>query len=443
MIEHLYHKGVALIQEGRLQEALLPLEVAVMQAPEHCGAIQALAVAFMQQHRYGIAIPLLQHVQEIGARNGVEYPDAWNNLGGCYRNTGAIDRAKWCYERAVEIYPQGQEARINLTGLYINEGAPERVLEACENAPQDDARVQTHRAIALLEMGRLADGWAAYDARFGLPKYHKRAYACPLWDGQPVDTLAVHGEQGIGDEILFAAWLPEARKRCRRLVIECEPRLVTLFARSFDAECYGTDEALQAAVGPVDAYVPFGTLPRLLGALPPPHKGYLRADAALVEHYRAKLRSIGAGPYTGFAWSGGTMVTHQHLRNPELEHIQRIITAAGGTGVSVQYGGAGEAAGGLGLAHWQQAIDSLDDQAALIAALDCVITVCQTAVHVAGSQNVPVWVLCPKKAAWRYGLTGERMPWYPSARVFRQARHDDWSSVADAVCAVLERRAAA
>jgi hypothetical protein len=163
---------------------------------------------------------------------------------------------------------------------------------------------------------------------------------------------------------------------------------------------------------------------------------WLKADPELVRMYREKLESIGDGPYIGVSWKGGLSKTHAHLRSSTKADWERIVQH--GTVVSLQYGDAQQYADDLGIPHWPEAIADLDHFAALIMALDLVVSVCNTTIHVSGALGIPTWIMVPSKPAWRYGLTGDRMPWYPEARMFRQIGND-WSSVYSTV----EKRLAA
>jgi hypothetical protein len=118
---------------------------------------------------------------------------------------------------------------------------------------------------------------------------------------------------------------------------------------------------------------------------------------------------------------------------------------AGVSWVSLQYGevaaevAALQADYGVRLTHWQEILDHYDDTAALVGALDLVVTVCTAMVHLSGGLGQPVWVLVPARAEWRYGMRGESMPWYPSARLFRQDAGEDWKPVVARVACAVDR----
>ncbi|HEU4344740.1 MAG TPA: hypothetical protein VFU31_24560, partial [Candidatus Binatia bacterium] len=172
-----------------------------------------------------------------------------------------------------------------------------------------------------------------------------------------------------------------------------------------------------------DAMVAMGSQP-LFGGSIPPHGAYLKPDPERVSFYRQKLEALGRGPYIGFSWFGGLKKTHTHLRNVHQEKWKPFTRY--GTPISIQYGEVGRKEHQqLSLPHWQEAIDDLDEFAALVKALDLVVCVNSTPVHFCGAMDVPCWTLTPAAPAWRYQLKGDSIPWYRSVKQYRQ-EGTDW-----------------
>jgi hypothetical protein len=317
-------------------------------------------------------------------------------------------------DKAVELAPT-PIALSNLSGTYINDGQPELAIEWADEALKLEPKhpqARNHKALALLEMGRYEEGWAIYDARLDLPHFHRRPYTCPMWDGKPVKRLAIHGEQGLGDEILFLTCLKQLRDRAEEVAIEVSPRLVPLMQNSFpDCQVFGSHEELIAAFQP-DAYVAMGSLPGL--CWPVQRNAYLKPSQVY-----PKQR-------VGISWKGGTLLTHQVLRNAPPE-LWKTFLELGCT--SLQYGDVADEAELIGIEHDAGSIADLDRLAAMVKACDLVITVCNTTVHLAGALGVPCLVLVPAAPAWRYGLTGEKMVWYESPVMVRQQEGEPWASV--------------
>ena len=266
----------------------------------------------------------------------------------------------------------------------------------------------------------------------------------PWWDGTPGKTVVLFGEQGLGDEVLFSSCVPDALKVCEQVILHPGPRLEGLMRRSFpDAIVYGGHEKGHTQDDlpwwimnhEIDACLPMGHLPtmyRLSDAAFPKHSGYIVPDPARVEEYRERLKTLGDRPKIGISWQGGAKETRIDYRSVRPELLKSLIEQVPADFVSLQYSrGATEEAASIGVAHWPDAAEAedMDEVAALIAACDLVITVCTTAVHLAGSMNKPCFVMVPDKPAWRYQIKGSGMAWYPSVRLFRQEKAADWEAV--------------
>jgi hypothetical protein len=225
----------------------------------------------------------------------------------------------------------------------------------------------------------------------------------------------------------------------------CNDRLQRLFRRSFpEAEFHpkpikNTPPAWLKQAGRIDYQVYMGSMPGLLRNHWrdfPGHRGYLRADPQRVAHWKARLDALGPGRRIGLSWRGGTVDTRRAMRSLSLDQLLPLFNVPGCRFVSLQYGSdtADEVAQfsartGIALPHWQEAIDDYDETAALVEALDLTISVCTSVIHLGGALGRPVWVMVPGVPEWRYGRRGERMPWYPSVRLFRSPKIGEWDPV--------------
>ena len=311
----------------------------------------------------------------------------------------------------------------------------------------DDHETRLMRAHLNLKRGEFAAGWDEFEARHRSADAVARPGAAPRWNGEPLGgrTLLVAAEQGIGDQIMFASCLPDlladARTRGACCVVEAEPRLVPMFERSFA----GATVRAQGAPRPgrsdapiaADFEIPIGSLPAMYRRTRdafPDHRGYLKADPARVAHWRRRLNELGPRPHVGISWRGGAPGNRRELRSVALEHWAPLLRECG-TAVSLQYGdhrdeiARASDSTGLKLEHWPEVTDDYDDTAALVCALDLVISVCTAIVHLSGALGRPVWVLVPWAPEWRYLAQGDRMPWYPGARLFRQRIAGEWGPV--------------
>jgi tetratricopeptide (TPR) repeat protein len=405
----------SLDSRGRVSEAIASCEAVLRSEPDHACAHAAIGFLLLKRE-FDPAAALLHLDRALAAdRNDAE---THANRAIALQDLGRMDEAFESYDTAL-------------------------TLDASLHA------VRFHRALGLLLMGRYAEAWPDYELRF---KGEGRALVPverPVWRGEPLAqrSLLIYGEQGIGDEIMFASCVPELMRQSRQLLILCTPKLASLFRRSFPGTiCLGHPSpsgapAPELTPGP-DLMVAMGSLPlrfRCAEADFPRHSGYLRADPERVDHYRRRLDALSTRPKVGLSWRGGTQRSRRELRTlPEAE-LAALFEVANVEFVNLQYDSDGTepeiAAARIAgrLHHWPDALDDYDRTAALVCALDLVVSVCTALIHLAGALGRPVWIMAPHVPEWRYGLRGEGMPWYPTARVFRQPSRGDWSSVTHAV----------
>jgi hypothetical protein len=316
---------------------------------------------------------------------------------------------------------------------------------------------QWNRALVLLLRGQFAEGWDGYEHRLFAERESLRLLPFPRWRGEPLagKSLLVHFEQGVGDEIMFASCFHEVLTQAERCVIECRAKLQPLFARSFpEATIVPAEDKPVPSwlddVGAIDYQVASGSLPQLFRRSRDafPARPFLKADPAKVERWRGELACLGPGLKVGVSWRGGSVRTRTLARTIPLREWSAILGVPGCRFVSLQYGEVAEdlrAASDLGHApvvHWPEAIESYDDTAALVSALDVVITVCTALVHLCGGLGQRAWVLVPSVPEWRYGLEGDRTPWYGSVELTRQRDGQGWSAVLARLRSRLEALAA-
>lgn len=253
---------------------------------------------------------------------------------------------------------------------------------------------------------------------------------------------------------MFASIVPDLLARQPgQVIIEAHERIAKTLARSFPT-CHVIPSKQTSRfdwlkdLPDIDFYLPIAELPRFFRPNAdsfPKHTGFLVADPDRVAFWEKRVSEFGTGRKVGISWRGGTERTRQAVRSMKLLDLAPILHMPGLDFVNLQYGKVeseiNEAMNTLGvnIASWPEAIEDLDEFAALISALDLTITVCNTTVHYAGGLNCPVWVMTPKIPGWRYGLSGTTMDWYPSARMFRQPALEDWDSVLSDIVSALEK----
>lgn len=420
-------------------------------APE---AAYALALWHHGQGKHELAVELLRPLVDRPSPRR----EALNLLGLILgRELGQLGEGEHLLRRALEQDPFWQAALSNLGWLLLEKGDYQQGLQLLDAAlarNPEDHETRLMRAYMNLKHGEFDAGWRDYEARLQSSFAVNPPNRFTQWDGTPIgaSTLLISGEQGLGDQIMFASCFGEAIARAGRCVVECDPKLVKLFARSFPAARVqaaappgAADSRLLQSL-PIDRQILMGSLPRFWRGRWsdfPQHTGYLRAAPERIAYWRARLDALGSGPKIGLSWRGGVAATRRHLRSIDLEEFLPLLRKPVKF-VSLQYGDCADdlnalcSKHGLSLPHWRDAIDDYDETAALICALDLVISVCTAVIHLTGALGKPVWVLVPAVAEWRYLDRGEALPWYPSARLYRQTQTGSgWEGVINRVAQEL------
>ncbi len=308
----------------------------------------------------------------------------------------------------------------------------------------ENARLHAAYALALLGDGEFARGWDEYEWRLKLePRVARLAPDAPLWAGEPLGgrSILVEAEQGLGDQIMFASCLPDLERAGAVVAVEVSPRLVSLFRHSFPGiKVLPKGSAPDALPWRPDFRVAFGSLPLRLRRSAedfPISEAYLCAPPELVAEYRARLAALGPGPKIGIAWRGGLPETLGALRSMPLAALAPVTSLSGARFVSLELADCRAEINAAGLAGrvawWDEAPLDMARFAALLTALDGVVSVATTAVHLAGALGRPVWALVSRAGTWRYLWQGEHMPWYSSVQVLRPAGSMDSVCCADEV----------
>ncbi|WP_245986000.1 tetratricopeptide repeat protein [Azospirillum thermophilum] len=423
-------EGEQLFHLGRVAEAAAALARALRIDPLQPMAWNLLGCARREEAPAGT----VQALYHRGLSLDPASPELWNNLSSSRKALDDLPGAVTALRRALALKPGSPEILNNLAdALYLLGRTAEALALAGEALATDpglaDARIL--RAMALLSLGRFAEGWQAWEERWTVPPWSQSVgrFPQPEWRGQPLGDrrLLVWGEQGIGDEIQFAAPLPGLVEAGVRCVLECEPRLIPLLARSLPevelvARRTPPDPRLSAA--DIGAQIPSGSLPRLLltdeaafGGLRP----FLTADPARV----AALRAADADPAVrlriGIAWHTSNP-KYGRTRNIPLPLLTQALALPGVRLVVLQYGDwsgpVAELAGrGVDIVtppateRW----DDLDGLAARIAATDLVVSIDNVTVHMAGALGHPVWALLAHGPDWRWLRDRPDALWYPAS----------------------------
>lgn len=447
---------------GMLPQAVQLLSAHLQARPDDRDAINTLACVLRDQHDYGAAIALLQDAI-------TKAPDAaalWNTLGTVLSARGDGETARTFFLEALRLDPRHPGVRYNLACAELDLGEVDAALADCEQAlaetaePHERATIGFARATMLLCAGRLGEGWDAYEARFdpNLPDSPVFEIELPrLPEGPTSGRVLVVGEQGVGDEILFASLLPDLAVEGVEVAVAVDPRLVGLFARSFPGVSM-VPHATQRDKGrrrrwvpdppAADAWTPMASLARryrrALDAFPD-RRGYLHPAPECIAYWQGWL-SAHRGLKIGLLWKGSSAAGARTLQYCPFAELEPVLKTPGVTFVNLQYGDSATEqaeAQAMGVSMLQppglDLRNDLDDLAALCAALDVVIGPANATTNLAGACGAEAWFLTAP-APWTH-LGGPSPPWYSQARAFTARRHGEWAqAVGELAVALLERR---
>ena len=296
----------------------------------------------------------------------------------------------------------------------------------------DHADCQWDRALTLLEDGKLKDGFEAYESRWNLDRNPRRDLGKPLWDGRELKgkTVLVTHEQGFGDMIQFARYLPMVKARGGTVIVEVQPELARLMST-----VAGVDRAINRGqpLPEFDFYLPMMSLAHVFetdaGSIPA-DVPYLAAPDPQAVQLPANLGSM---KRIGIAWAGRPTHRNDRNRSTGFRHFIELLGLPGVSMFSLQKGPASSEIAELGceslVTDLGGRLKDFADTAAVVSQLDLIVTVDTALAHLAGALGKPVWIALPFAPDWRWMRGRSDSPWYPSARLFRQKRPGAWEGV--------------
>ncbi len=408
--------------------------------PDRPEALHLCGLAAFRRGRHDEAGDLVARAVEQGGA-----PVYWRNLSEIRRMQARLDEALGAARHAVSRDPADPLGLFQLAMVLYDRqelsaciATARAALELRPGLPEAHMKL----AQALLASGEMDEGWQKYEWRWRIPGAPPPVPATdrPQWDGTPTDArLLLVADQGYGDAVMFARYLPWALARAPDVVVAASAELHPLLAaiRPGLKLVAQWEEANGFA-----AWCPFSTLPLLHGtrlATVPGGVPYLPADPARAAMWRARLESAGGLRRIGLVWAGRPTHHNDFNRSVPLAALGPLAALPGVTFVSLQKGPAVAQRG-----DWRGPAplidlggDGFDDTAAIIAGLDLVISVDTAVVHLAGAMGRPCWVMLPFAADWRWMTGRDDSPWYPSLRLFRPAAPRDWPGLVAQVARAL------
>ncbi|MBP2314150.1 tetratricopeptide repeat protein [Azospirillum soli] len=448
---------------GRLDDAARLYRLVLAVEPAQPDALHLLGVLEAQRGTHEAAVPLITRSVRLRPEAG----QPWAHLGGALHALRRSDEAAAALTRALTLDPAQSDALDNLGAALhalaqytaarawliraerMRPGHPETLLnlgtvlrdlrrfaeaEACFDAAiarrPNHANAHLARAVGRLVQGDLLAGWDEFEWRW-------RRFPTPPWAGEPLDgrTILLHAEQGFGDAIQFARYAPLVARAGGRVILEVHPLLSRLIG-TLGPEVQVVERGPEPP--PHDLHCPLMSLPRAFRtdlATIPAARSYLSADPGDIARQRARMEE-GDGLRVGLVWAGNPKHRNDRNRSIPPDRLRPLLAVPGVRFFSLQVGDARDALPD-GVTDLINGVHDFADTAAILANLDLLIAVDTATIHLAGALGVPAWLLLPFAPDWRWLLDRGDTPWYPSLRLYRQPRPDDWDTALATAAAVL------
>lgn len=441
--------AVALEANGYAEEAIDNFAKAVGDEHTNFAYLIQYGLCSLRCKRFAEAESLFRRAIDVRSQS----PVGWTNLGVVLSRQHRRSEALAAFERADRLETTTGENANNFVNLAVELSDDGRLAEAIavyERHLPDNPLVLAHfgYAGALLRAGRMEEGWTHYE--------YRRVQQCPAplrkdeapaWSGQDLAarTILVEAEQGYGDTIQFVRYASMLESRGAGVVVRVPPALACL-TRGFRGVHRVVSEG--ESPPPHDFRVQMPSLPHLFDtrfASIPGDTPYLRVDERRRAAWRDRLRAH-QGINVGLAWAGNPNHARDEYRSIAPNALAPLVRVRGARFISLQKGDPGtwgsDPPAGLGLADFTRELQDFIDTAALIDALDLVISVDTAVLHLSGALGKPTWAMLMAPPDFRWMDTGTTTPWYPTMRLFREQRRDDWTDVIDRVSKALEEACA-
>jgi tetratricopeptide (TPR) repeat protein len=461
--------GVVLQKLNHFEEAERAFRASLALKPRYSQAMVGLAVSLNYLRHPEEAVALCRSALAADPANDT----VWAVLGYALVAQGRWNDALSAFREWSAAYPRSGEALANLADALAHTGRTDEALDVFERAYAVGGApfLRQFKATLLFSVGRLLDGATEYAGRHARAAFVAEHPEVSIADRLPAElaegATGLIGEQGIGDELFFLRYAPELKLRGCRISYCGNPKLTGILARH---ALFERADSTFSVVAGADARMLVGDLPYLLaraettplapaaitGTAPSRPHGYLwhcRAYwprvppplaleplPARVAAAHARLQRLGPPPYVGLTWRAGT--TPEDQKGDLYRSLYKEVPAAalaralhaGGTLVSLQRrpqpGETGQLAAlaGRPVHDLSAANDDLEDMLALLAVLDEYVGVSNTNMHLRACAGRIGRVLVTWPAEWRWMGAGDRSPWYPGFRVYRQRADGDWSA---------------
>ena len=449
MAEAYLNYGNALTESDRHDEALAQYRKALSINPDYAEVHNEIGNVLKRKGRYEESAAHYKRALRLNPA----LAETYNNLADAFRELGKFDEAVEFSRKAIEMRSGFAPAYVTMGNILLSQGDVSGALAHYQKAIDLDREMSDahyNRGLVLLLRGDLQEGWKEYEWRFKSREISRnigyRDRGIPLWDGSGFEgrTILIMSEQGAGDNIQFARYIPQVKARGGTVIFECPKELTKMF-EGFS----GIDVLVEKPFTPVqgdtpDICIPLLSLPRLFNTT-------IDTITADVPYFNISPEAVRKWESlfdtdlfkVGLAWSGNPAHRNDRNRSCRLNDLAPLFSSEEIQFYSLQKQGIGESEydllAGRGIADLGKEVHDYYDTAAIIEHLDLVITVDTSVAHLAGALGKEVWTLLPFVPDWRWMLDRQDTPWYPSMRLFRQPAHGDWKSVIETIASELKK----
>jgi tetratricopeptide (TPR) repeat protein len=439
--------GLLLLNINHPAEAIESLALAVRLKPNDWMPLNNLGLAYHRAGRLEAALSTFESATKLAP----EHPRVWQNMGNAHMDRGELHAMRHCYCKALELTPEDAAAHYSFGKLCLEHrhlhDARTHFQEALRLNP-DMIEAHLDLGFTLLHEGQYQLGWKELEWRFRSPHRHINIYPfefeVPCWQGERFTgkTLLVHSEQGFGDTIQFARFLPAVKARGGHVIFEVHSALVRLFEQFPGADGVRAIPEHGPPQSNFDMYIPLMSLGLHLDndeqtfATGVP---YLAADPHLAIEWRERCRSNQL--HVGIAWSSNPIQKTSHRKSCSPAHFEALADIDGIRWCSLQKNAENDTlrrlANKLDLDDWAADFGDFADTAAALQNLDLIITIDTAIAHLAGALGRPAWLLLCYYPDWRWKIEGQDSPWYPTLKLIRQPKPGDWEAVFQKVRTML------
>ena len=484
-----YNLGVAFEKAELFDDAIKAYEIAVNMEPNYAEAYYNLGNVFKEMGNIGDARGQYDKALSVNPA----YAEAHNNMGIVLKDAGLMQEAEESWQSASKSDANVAEADINLANVFRETGrqneAIARYQKAIDTRP-DYAAPYNNLGIVLSEVGRLeeseqnfrraieleenfadahmnlanilfmigdvSDGWEEYEWRSKAEDVEspKRLFSQAQWAGEALEgkSLLLWGEQGVGDEIRYASLIPDMLEKGATVSIECTPRLVDLFSRSFPQATVHPYPFTDAENGNIDFdyQCPFPGLGRFLRpnveSFAAQRQSYMVPDQGRKEFWKDRLAAISSRPKIGINWRSMKVINKWRHFYASIEELAPIMSLSGVDFVNMMCDvhddelAEFESLYGVKLLAWDDIDlkDDLDEAAALNASLDMVVSCLSSATEMSGAVGIPTLGFMGERRHFIMLGSGDAI-WYPNTKYFSKDREESWQPVFEGIAEEIRR----